>query len=214
MKKPIDVTLPQTLNIGLYAGKHGCTVYSTLRQDDGTILEDVYMDHGTDPWIALHDALDELQVLKAWRVAIFTNDAAVHEALSSPQVAPEPDKEVKDKRFGLVRYGGRAAHWLALICLTEYCRWGGWSVFLVSGDKLKRAKDYYDSCYENGYTGPPTASKAGVYREYRASLPAAGSEAKRWFEQIPLLDWQDQPRAAHGRRRTRRRPARAAAASV
>jgi hypothetical protein len=200
MRKKIDITEPNTLNVGLYAGQDGCGLVATLRKESGVV--ELLAVAGGDGWALLAQALEVLHGTGK-QVVIFTNHAEIADALQHPSRPPAPDKWVEIKGWGKVGYGGNVHHWACLRMLTQYG--SAWKVFSVPANKLKRAGDVYAKRNSIDSAGAFAAIVAGRAAEGKTkgdggvqpSLPSATRATKGWHHVVSLLGSADRPGLRH-----------------
>jgi hypothetical protein len=141
----ISATTPDTLLLGIWAAAGRAAITANLRNWRGDTLSDVLALTG-EPWTALVQALEQAAVMEVRNVLLFSNDAALVQALHPPFRPPAPDRSER-VWYGRtdwvdVGVGGDAAHWRALCALGG--RWGGhFRAMLV--DDLPKARELWQS---------------------------------------------------------------------
>lgn len=202
MRRQIDITEPNTLNVGLYAGASGCGLVATLRSEGG--VTEVLAVAGDDGWMLLAQALDALQGVGT-QALIFTNHAKIAAALQQPSQPPAPDEWVEIDGWGKVGYGGNVHHWTCLRLLTQYG--SAFRVFSVPADKLKRAGEVYAkrssidsaSAFAAVVAGRAAEGAAGGGGGVQPSLFSAAAASEGWERIASLLDGATKPRIRHDR---------------
>lgn len=178
-----------TLLLGLYQGEKAYTVKAKYHRGADYVDLDVLAGLGADGWHTLASALQDLALIKAWRILVLTNDEQIARSLRKPFKAPKPDQQAKalnfqDRKYLTVGYGGNLAHWTVLQALTKYCANGGFTVDLVNVEILARTRELYEYYH-------PSANHGGLQQcqsALRTSVQSAASTAERWFFPLDLLD--------------------------
>jgi len=178
-----------TLLIGLYQGKKAHCIKAKYQRSADCEALDVLAGIGADGWHTLASALQDLALIKAWRVLVLTNDEQLARSLAKPFKAPKPDQQAKalnfqDRKYLTVGYGGNPAHWAVLQALTKYCATGGFTVDLVKVEILARTRELYEYYH-------PSANHGGIQQRQdvvRTGIQRAASAAERWFFPFDLLD--------------------------
>lgn len=178
-----------TLLIGLYQGEKAHCIKAKYQRSANCEALDVLAGIGADGWYTLASALQDLALIRAWRVLVLTNDEQLARSLTKPFKAPKPDQQARalnfqDRKYLTVGYGGNLAHWTVLQALTKYCATGGFTVDLVQTEILARTRELYEYYHSSTNHGGLQQCQSTL----RTSVQSAASTAERWFFPLDLLD--------------------------